>query len=816
MGIFSTKKKIYVASACYNLAGDFADRRDYHKDLVVGAVVGAPPKQSLGDSILKGYLGGPGMKLRGFNRWAEDNYNASVAWSSTNLAGSPDISPSFLAPHIPSEPGKSVYVSSVSVEPADHEIWAEQWMLNNYPALFGTAWTSDYLEGTGQVEVTLADTSVHTFTPAGFAKGATYIVASYNLVTEGEILPLVTGSTITLGVGDSFPSTSGWVTVSYTSIPQSGWTETHGVYTQTEVLGADSLGRIRSVERTMYQDQTAATTRTYRIDTQETTLLDFSTLKMFIYRIGSGNTTLDALVVNNPDGFSGFIPAIPVRWNNEFLSSSHLPQYYTPAKKAYKKLVGKDGFDELVDLISDNEDLGDIDNIYAVPGVALNTKDNACRKYLYRFFANAGQTAANGETEYGPWYSGILGAVSAQQAWQDWYDAQTDPLSPLFNTPEPNRAAYNASPVNEVRVKMDDGLLFDMRITWTSIKEETGSGLAKPGAYPGEVWLQTANVFSGSDLEVIGGGMLGVIGLIGGRDLNSLIITWQTSASSWRRLIIRGLVHRNYVYGGKYVETFPTEALGDPEESGFIVPIHYETWTEMSLKDATQMATQSLYLVFNCFQIVKKQWYQRGIFKVVLTIVAVAINIIFPPAFLATASALTIAAVTVTTMVVGMLTFKIIAAVAIAIFGEKIGSIVAAVASFIMMNPNVLNNTALLNLAEFAKVDVLLSFTQAIGEGINRIIGFEMADIAEKTAQVIESYTTQAKEIADMYASTFSVTGGINPMQLVDASNSLNFVVEPSELFLTRTLMTGSDIAELSNGLVTDFASVSLNTDLPI
>ena len=66
------------------------------------------------------------------------------------------------------------------------------------------------------------------------------------------------------------------------------------------------------------------------------------------------------------------------------------------------------------------------------------------------------------------------------------------------------------------------------------------------------------------------------------------------------------------------------EALEDVEESGFIIPLHEGVYRAMGLKDSTQMATACSFMVFNCYQVVKKKWYQTGIFKIILVVILIS------------------------------------------------------------------------------------------------------------------------------------------------------------------------------------------------
>ena len=307
-----------------------------------------------------------------------------------------------------------------------------------------------------------------------------------------------------------------------------------------------------------------------------------------------------------------------------------------------------------------------------------------------------------------------------------------------------------------------------------------------------------------------------------------LLIWWQTGASSWKRLTIRGLVHQNFIYKGKYVEIGAHEALDDEDESGFIIPLHYDTWRSMSLRDTTQMATACVFLVINCYKVKKKKWYQTGIFKILLFIAIVVVStIIFGPQSLlitgplvtvtATAPLLIVLSASLANALTALIITKIIGMVAVEAFGEKIGSIIGAVVAF-----------AALSVASGIKAGLSVAqvFTQmmnpvnlamlanSLGEGIARILQVEVRETFAKTQDVLDQYSQQSKSISQLYEQNIGYGRGMfDPTMLLD---SKQWFVEPGETFLARTLMTGSDIAELSNALVASFSDLTLSTDLPL
>lgn len=808
MGLFSSKKT-YVSSSCYNLAGDVALRPNYLKTMVVAGVINSSPRSSIADAIRDGYMNGPGIKLRGFYRWAEDHYNSVIGLSSAGLAGAPDIDPGVVASAI----GGSVTIQLVRSNVADYEVWAEQYIAANYPTELNSSWTADYNDATGQIVLDLPIAGTVAFTPSGFDKAGFYIYAAYNTFSVGGTGPVVTGPVVTLGAGDSFPSTTGWTALG------------GGVFEKTDYLGTQPDGSVISRKYTMTQTGTGVPGDTYQVNYQNVNVMDWSDLQVFIYKVGSGNAALDA-EVSGGISVGGFFPPIPVRVDNQFVSESFLPDQYAAAQKAYKRLTAGAKFDTLVDMLADNEDLGDIDYVFVVPGVSLNVVENSCRKYLYQFFHGAMLTATYGEASYGVWSGGLGDADGSMSDWQAWLAAQGVVGDPLNGTPEPTRQAFGSAPRNEIRVRATNASLgYDTRIAWQAIKEDTGSGLGKPGATVGELWLEKG----GTTYE--GGSLFPSSDNVS----QDLLIWWQTGASTWKRLTVRGLVHQNFIYKGKFVEIKAHEALDDVDESGFIVPIHYDTWKAMSIKDTTQMATASIMLVLNSYKVVKKKWYQTGFFKlVVFIVIVVAAVILTGPAGLATAPGLLGTAAGVGAalglsglvgLIVGALANAIAAAIvaklltvaSTAVFGDKLGIIIGMIASFAALSIGAgLSGGLTITQAVTQMMNpmTLLGLTSAVGNGISGYIQADIQGVATKTQDVLKDYEEQTKSINALYQQNIGYGNGvIDPTMLLDSNQ---WFVEPGETFLARTLMTGSEIAELSNTLLSSFSDLTLSTELPL
>lgn len=70
-----------------------------------------------------------------------------------------------------------------------------------------------------------------------------------------------------------------------------------------------------------------------------------------------------------------------------------------------------------------------------------------------------------------------------------------------------------------------------------------------------------------------------------------------------------------------------------------IVPLDLAVTANLSSVDLERLYAMSMQLVVNTYQKVKKKWYQTGVFKFVMFVVAVVITVFFPPAGIAALSA---------------------------------------------------------------------------------------------------------------------------------------------------------------------------------
>lgn len=714
---------------------------------------------------------------------------------------------------------------------------------------------------------------------------AKYIYATYSEVIGASSGPVNTGTTHTLDPGDPFPDVSSYTVVSNVITPHTvsldttvhivvtysdgspgsdttstttdsdSYDERHGHYTKTEYVGSLIFGGynyIISTKYDQYQDQTGSIeedvdvvvvnedmgggvtktttttttteyielTRTWREDSQTLYNKGWSDLKSFIYRIGSGNAVLDAILPADANITGQFFPFIPVRLQNQFLSDSYIPVAYGEAKKAYKKAM-RDSLDDLIEKIADNDDLDDIDFAYAVFGVSLNVQENQCRKYLYAFFKNMMNVQNSTALDFTDWLSQAAAYDTAKADWNAWRAGQSSPSNPWFGEPEPVVPPKPTIPTNVIRIANTGTVAqnFDMRLTWNFFREIEGVGLGKPEAKKGDYWFTTMPVLEYQPPDIVIGTNTLTPDMI---RIEQARLYWQESDSTYKYLQLEGLTHQNFVYNGKFVDISMGEALTDEDESGFIVPLHYPTFREVSLVTGSQMATASCFIVFNCYKIVKQKWYQKGIFKVLFVIAFAIISVAFTGgaglgllgtnAFVGSALGLSGLAGAIVGSVVNAM-----AALVLTTLIEKVaGSIGGILGSLLGSLFTILTMSFIqgfqagfsFNWADLAKADNLLRLTDAASSGYTAYVQGSIEAMAKESAQLMNQYENRSDEISKLYAENIGYANNIiDPLMFVDDTK---IYVESGDTFLTRTLMTGSDVATMSFDMLSNFTELTL------
>jgi hypothetical protein len=315
-----------------------------------------------------------------------------------------------------------------------------------------------------------------------------------------------------------------------------------------------------------------------------------------------------------------------------------------------------------------------------------------------------------------------------------------------------------------------------------------------------------------------------------------LRINHQITDNTWRCLDIYGLHHTNMIYDGKAVELSAVTELSNTKESGFIIPIHEEVFRSVSLMASAQMSTASAYLLINCYKVVETPWYATGIFKIFIIIIIIIIaimtgyvsaegigllgaNAAVGAALGATGITATIVGVVANTLAAVILA-KVVMIAATAMFGEKVGAIIGSIVAFIAVSYGVSlqgSTSTIFSADSWMKAEVLLSMTMSVSNGISGFLQASIQDIVKKTETLIKDYTQELQDISQKYIEMFGMGSiGLDPLRDTDLRNPNGIVPELPSSFFQRTLMVGSDIADLTQYGISGFSELTLTPRLLI
>lgn len=609
-------------------------------------------------------------------------------------------------------------------------------------------------------------------------------------------------------------------------------------YTDTQVTTLDLGGGVIETTTSVTTGEQVVPEWTTRYDTQdifEGTV--YGNEQIFIYEVGTGNATLDALVDDvDASTFQEFFPFMPIRINNVALDEPGYEDLYAEMKKAYRRAYPGKSIDGLLDSVADNPSIDDIDYAYLCFGASLNVKEQACRRYIYDFMQNMIPFQAGGS---GNAMSDLQAEVAAYnqalQDLEDWENLDWDNIDWGSIPERPTIPKVSPPPTNTITLR-DGSLGFDYRLQWVHIEVEQFTG-----NYDSDPLLAGNQTAKRDDCILVDGpayswqertsynGRDGEIVQYITKSIPSMYIYRQVSDTQYRRMQIWGLTSYNYIYGGKAVTITSAEALADTEESGFLIPLHYPTMTDLGIVDYTQMSTANAHIMFNSYEVTKQKWYERGIFKILLVIAILIIAVVvFPGAFsggagilggnlaVGTALGLTGTAALVAGVVANYIASIIIAEVlkivGTALFGEKWGAVFSAIAGFAM--GMAMSGTSLFS------AEGLLGLGNAIANGYSGYVQGDIAEMQDEIEVDREEYEERMDRIQELIDGLGGGNGlNFNPLFLTDSARgngrgrSGGYLPETAEQFIRRTTMTGTDVVELTHAMVYDF--VDLKRTLP-
>ncbi|MBL1322181.1 MAG: hypothetical protein COA63_014150 [Methylophaga sp.] len=499
---------------------------------------------------------------------------------------------------------------------------------------------------------------------------------------------------------------------------------------------------------------------------------------VFIYKFGSGNTDIDSILYISEDYEPEYFPFIPLRLDNKSISDPAFAQdIYPDCVKAFKKATNSD-LEDILEKIEENDNIADIDYAFMISGIHAGTSDKSGKLYIYNYLKNI---SLKQQTQ------GLI--------YDNWVSAGSVPLDiPVKTTIR----------IQSINSDIDN---YDISISWLNIHESFHTGLGKVDAKTGDLWWESVAGF-----------------------VTEFYLFKQVSSTKYTKLRITNLSMHNYVYKANTVYSTLGNAIdGSEEGEGFIFPLHYPTIKKLPLTHANQIVSISSMIVFNTYQIHKQKWYESFWFKLFVFVAAIAISVLtggvgastvgLLGTNIAVGSALgltgTVAVIigAVVNAAAAIILTSLIQAGAIALFGDKLGSIIGTIVGFMAIQVGMSfaqSGFTSVNWGNMLRAENLLKLTQVSVNAYSKWLNADTQEIKLQGIKSKEEYDVEMEEIQDLTSELIGNSMLIDPITFTNSSNNDNFIQEPVDLFLRRTLLTGSEIVELSQNMISDFAEITL------
>ena len=302
--------------------------------------------------------------------------------------------------------------------------------------------------------------------------------------------------------------------------------------------------------------------------------------KYWMYRVGSGtHPSLDALIGTKPKTNGSFFPFAYFRYDKKSETADKTTAAYKTSRKLVKYL-GMD-YDEVAAAIDENPDIKDVQQAMLIMAVPANSKDQLECRYLFSFFENLHYSRGN------QYKSPTAGAIAQFQWGDSTFLASTIVIQDKrFKLSLSNRGVFKKKVVGSIGAigTYTSGMSTETR-RQEYTDQETGQVSYKNIPYKYHYYRH------------------------------------QITESLYEELLVVDLQLRYYIIDGHYT-------TGDETDDILLIPIDRSITDSYSIPDREKLYSRSLHFVFNSVQIIKVKWYQRGLFKALIVVVAIVITIL--------------------------------------------------------------------------------------------------------------------------------------------------------------------------------------------
>lgn len=330
---------------------------------------------------------------------------------------------------------------------------------------------------------------------------------------------------------------------------------------------------------------------------------------------------------------SPYYPIIPIRVNGEYLVGTGV-EHDSSITKACKYLGI--AVDSMIEAMSEQleSSTNPVEDAYIVLGTEVTDSTEVGMNYLYTFFE----------------HQLSVSAVS-KEAYTSWADSP--------------KQANTIPPYNIIQLKDSN---YKMELSWLYIEESIEEGEI------GTIGTHETKLVSGSN-HYIGNSLTTYYS----RD--KLKLRKQISSTQYSEITVVGLTHSNWAVG-KEIRTTLSDAFDDEDVApSFIIPLRKDLIKRLGPINTHDLMYTSIRMVLNDKLKVRLKWYQTGLFRFAMMVVAVAISLWNPVvgAFVFSATAITSAIIS---LIVTQVILPIVLANLSDVLGEELALIVSLLVSY--------------------------------------------------------------------------------------------------------------------------------------
>ncbi|MGL4616524.1 MAG: hypothetical protein ACRCVV_22055 [Shewanella sp.] len=468
---------------------------------------------------------------------------------------------------------------------------------------------------------------------------------------------------------------------------------------------------------------------------------------------------------------SQYYPIIPIREEKvNMTDESHRDTELYKTSKRTLKFFGID-INSLSEAVHESPDIKDVYHAYFTVGVSIKDDNEYVLEYLYNYFLYLYDVSKVSKLEFDYWLYNYS------------QDEDSDEMPPINEVHIKDSKYSSTVYYNYVTVNIDEGVIGDGKVGTLERVVNTGGGIRLDD-----------NTFY---------------------ELSEYSIKCQITPSFIQTVTVSGLMHQSYVVAGgrgKYINTSLHTAIHNDEDdvNNFIIPINIDVCESMSNIKANGVLYYSIRLVFHSMVKKKLKWYQTGIFKGLVMVLAFVLTAYGVGQFVGTLAAAT--SVAEVAMLIAQ-TIAVGAAVNIAmdflvnVVGLELAMVVALIASAVTLTKS---DISFKDLGAFKLPNAvdLLQITNAMHGSLQGIMKDELLEIYSDMDEFIkygEALLEELEDIKDM--------GEINPYTLGVISTSMG-AYETAEEFINRTTYD-DNIGVLALETPSTFVERMLELDIP-